>query len=107
MFCEYPSTSVEIRIDRPTVTTFLQYLPNVILNLLYRLETVMKGREDREKFGSRKGKLNEHASTTNKQKLKNKNFMMLKHKLKGKAKKSFVEKQKHLKKSMLRSKKFK
>ena len=72
-----------------------------------RLATVMEGREGREKFGSRKSKMNEHASTTNKQKLKNKSFMMLKHKFKGKAKKSFVDKQKDLKKSMLRSKKFK
>jgi protein SDA1 len=77
------------------------------LTTVFRLETVMKGREDREKFGGRKAKMNEHASTTNKQKLKNKNFMMLKHKLKGKAKKSFVQKQKDLKKSMIRSKKFK
>jgi len=68
---------------------------------------VMKGREGREKFGSRKTKLNEHASTSNKQKLKNKSFMMMKHKLKRKAKKSFVDKQKDLKKSMIRSKKFK
>ena len=67
----------------------------------------MKGREGREKFGSRKTKLNEHASTSNKQKLKNKSFMMMKHKLKRKAKKSFVDKQKDLKKSMIRSKKFK
>ena len=72
-----------------------------------RLATVMEGREGREKFGSRKAKVSEHASTTNKQKLKNKSFMMLKHKFKGKAKKSFVDKQKDLKKSMLRSKKFK
>lgn len=68
---------------------------------------MMKGREGREKFGSRKTKLNEHASTSNKQKLKNKSFMMMKHKLKRKAKKSFVDKQKDLKKSMIRSKKFK
>ena len=58
---------------------------------------MMKGREGREKFGSRKTKLNEHASTSNKQKLKNKSFMMMKHKLKRKAKKSFVDKQKDLK----------
>lgn len=72
-----------------------------------RLATVMAGREDRGQFGSRKGKLNEHASTTNKQKLKNKSFMMMKHKLKSKAKKSFVDKQRDLKKALLRSKKFK
>ena len=71
-----------------------------------RMKTVMEGREDREKFGSRKRKMNENASTTNKQKLKTKNFMMVKGKFKAKAKKSFVQKQKDLKKSMMRSRKF-
>jgi len=72
-----------------------------------RLASVKEGREDREKFGSRKRKMNEHASTTNKQKLKTKNFMMVKGKFKHKAKKSFVQKQKDLKQSMMRSRKFK
>lgn len=72
-----------------------------------RLASVLEGREDREKFGSRKGKMNEFASTTHKEKKKNKNFMMVKHKMKFKAKKSFVEKQRQLKASMLRSRKFK
>lgn len=72
-----------------------------------RLQTVMDGREGREKFSAKKGKMNEFASTTNKQKLKNKNFMMVKSKFKAKAKKSFVQKQKDLKRAMLRSRKFK
>ena len=72
-----------------------------------RLATVLEGREGREKFGSRKGKMNEHASTSNKQKEKNKNFSMVKNKLRAKAKKSFVQKQRDLKKSMLRSRKYK
>ena len=72
-----------------------------------RLATVLEGREGREKFGSRKGKMNPMSSTTNKQKLKNKNIMMVKHKFKAKAKKSFVQKQRDLKKAMLRSQKFK
>lgn len=72
-----------------------------------RLATVLEGREGREKFGSRKGKMNEHASTSNKQKAKNKNFSMVKNKLRAKAKKSFVQKQRDLKKSMLRSRKYK
>ena len=72
-----------------------------------RLATVLEGREGREKFGSRKGKMNPKSSTTNKQKLKNKNFMMVKGKFKAKARKSFVQKQKDLKKAMLRSRKFK
>ena len=72
-----------------------------------RLATVIEGRTDREKFGSRKSKMDPFASTTNKEKMKSKNFMMMKHKLKFKSKRSFVEKQRQLKKSMLRSRKFK
>ena len=72
-----------------------------------RLATVIEGRTDREKFGSRKSKMDPFASTTNKEKMKSKNFMMMKHKLKFKSKRSFVEKQRQLKKSMLRSQKFK
>ena len=33
-----------------------------------RLATVMEGRKDREKYGAKKGKQNEHASTTHKEK---------------------------------------
>jgi len=65
-----------------------------------RLATVMAGREDREKFGQRKGKMSEHASTTNKDKAKKKNFMMMKHKLRRKVKKSFVDKQRTLRKTL-------
>ena len=72
-----------------------------------RLATVMEGRKDREKFGSRKGKTNEFASTTHKEKSKKKNFMMLKPKLKFKSKRSFVEKQARMRTAMMKSKKFK
>eukprot|EP00730_Choanoeca_flexa_P006259 TRINITY_DN12119_c0_g2_i2.p1 TRINITY_DN12119_c0_g2~~TRINITY_DN12119_c0_g2_i2.p1 ORF type:complete len:706 (+),score=234.51 TRINITY_DN12119_c0_g2_i2:3031-5148(+) len=44
-----------------------------------RLAQVMEGREDRGKYGFRKGKLSEHASSTNKDKAKRKNPMMLKY----------------------------
>jgi protein SDA1 len=65
------------------------------------------GREGREKFGNKKSKLNEFASTTNKQKAKKKNFSMMKHKIKTKGKKSFREKQIALKKRLLKQQKFK
>jgi protein SDA1 len=42
-----------------------------------RLADVMKGREDRGKFGMPKGRMSEHASTTNKEKARLKNPMML------------------------------
>jgi len=65
-----------------------------------RLATVMKGREGREAFGSKKkraGSEKTSIGSTNKSKAKKKNFMMLKHKIKRKAKRSFVEKQQDLK----------
>uniref|UniRef100_A0A0K2TS45 Protein SDA1 n=1 Tax=Lepeophtheirus salmonis TaxID=72036 RepID=A0A0K2TS45_LEPSM len=72
-----------------------------------RLESVKKGREDREKFGSNRGKSNENSGSSHKVKNKKKNFSMLKHKLKFKVKRSFVDKQRNLKKALLKSKKFK
>lgn len=74
-----------------------------------RLESVLKGREDRGKFGGgRKAKLDENSSTSNKQKNKKKNFSMLKHKIKAKqTKKSFREKQQELKKRLVKQRKFK
>ena len=72
-----------------------------------RLETVMEGRKDRGKFGSKKAKADENSSTSHKVKAKKKNFMMVKHKLKFKAKRSFAEKARDLKKSLTRSRKFK
>jgi len=67
-----------------------------------RMEAILGGREDREKFGSRKNKKAEGASVTNKQKSKKKNFSMMKHKIKAKGKKSFREKQVALKKRLIK-----
>eukprot|EP00050_Salpingoeca_kvevrii_P018343 m.73051 g.73051 ORF g.73051 m.73051 type:complete len:690 (-) comp8021_c0_seq2:72-2141(-) len=69
-----------------------------------RLASVMEGREDRGKFGARKGRMNENASTTNREKARQKNPMMLRHafKLRSKAKLSLVEKQKRKRKSLAR-----
>ncbi|UJR16558.1 hypothetical protein I4U23_003459 [Adineta vaga] len=68
-----------------------------------RLETVLAGREGREKFGKWK-KEKGHAGTTNKEKLKNKNFQMLKPKLRKKQKRSFRDKQIALRDSLLKDK---
>jgi protein SDA1 len=70
-----------------------------------RLETVREGQEGREKFGSRKGKMNPYASTSNKEKRKGKNFMMLKHKIKTKKKKSFKEQQFSYRKTLEKTRK--
>ena len=71
-----------------------------------RIESVMAGREGREKFGH-KAKKDPGASLTNKQKAKKKNFSMMKHKIKTKGKKSFREKQVALKKRLIKTQKFK
>ncbi|KAK4286885.1 hypothetical protein Pmani_040026 [Petrolisthes manimaculis] len=71
-----------------------------------RMETVLAGREGRANFGATKGRLNPHASTTNREKAKSKNFMMMKHKNAGKQKMSFRDRQQRLKLSLLRKKKF-
>ncbi|CAH8533406.1 unnamed protein product [Schistosoma bovis] len=72
-----------------------------------RMESIEEGRIGREKYGFKVNRLNAYASTTNREKLKNKTFQMIKHKIRGKAKRSFQQKQialrDHLKKLMKRS----
>ena len=74
------------------------------MNLIYfffiRLEAVKAGREGREKYGSKVGRMNPFASTTNKEKRKKKTFMMMKHKIRGKNKVSYETKLARLKKSL-------
>lgn len=72
-----------------------------------RLESVMKGREDREKFGYRDKRRNANCSKTNTEKKKNKNFGMMRLKARSKVKKSFKDKQQHLRKHLLKQKKMK
>lgn len=72
-----------------------------------RLGAVLAGREGRDKYGKARAKLNPHASTTNKQKTRGKNFMMMKHKVKGKQKVSFRDKQMKLRKALLKQQKYK
>lgn len=54
---------------------------------------LQKGQEGREKFGYKDGRLNPFSSKTNREKRKNKNFMMIKHKVRAKTKRSFKDKQ--------------
>merc|ERR1712002_89369 len=67
-----------------------------------RVASIMDGREGRGKFGAKEKRSNPHASTTNKEKRKNKTFAMVKHKLKGKIKRSYHDKQQALKTSLLK-----
>lgn len=72
-----------------------------------RLETVQAGRQDRERFGWKDGRVNENCSKTNKEKRKTKNFGMLRHKARSKVKKSFRDKQMAMRKHLLHQKKMK
>ncbi|CCE64319.1 hypothetical protein TPHA_0H01110 [Tetrapisispora phaffii CBS 4417] len=72
-----------------------------------RLQKVMEGREGREKFGSRRGKRDTVRSTTNKEKARRKNFVMMIHKrsVTGKQKMSLKDKQKVLRAHITKQKK--
>lgn len=74
-----------------------------------RLEAVMEGRKDRE-FGSKKGKKldSKPHSTTNKEKARKKNFIMMIHTrdIQGKNRKSLRDKQKSLKANIEKQKKY-
>lgn len=72
-----------------------------------RLESVMKGRTGREKFGYKDGRKNEHCSKTNREKRKRKNFGMMRNKARSKVKKSFKDKQQSMRKHLLKQKKMK
>lgn len=73
-----------------------------------RLAAVKEGREDRDKFGSRKSKHAEkQRSTTNKEKARKKNFVMMIHKkqVQGKAKRSLRDQQRVLRAHITKQKK--
>lgn len=73
-----------------------------------RMASIQEGREGREKFGSNKGK-KERGSTTNREKARNKNFMMVAHKTSvlWKSKRSLFDKQKSLRAAIEKQKKLK
>lgn len=70
-----------------------------------RIESVREGQADREKYGFKDGRLNPFSSKTNREKRKNKNFMMIKHKVRGKIKRSFKDKQIALRNYLIKQKK--
>lgn len=72
-----------------------------------RLESVQAGRVDRVKYGYRDNRKNEHCSRTNREKKKNKNFLMMRHKARSKVKKSFRDKQIALRNHLTKQKKMK
>ncbi|XP_066999106.2 protein SDA1 homolog [Anabrus simplex] len=72
-----------------------------------RLESVKKGQEDREKYGYQDRRQNPFSSKTNREKRKTKNYMMVKHKVQRKVKRSFKEKQIALRNHLIKLKKMK
>ena len=72
-----------------------------------RVESIKKGREGREKFGFKDNRKNPFSSKTNNEKRKTKNYNMIRHKARGKIKKSFREKQIKLRKHLVQQKKMK
>ncbi|KAL4229769.1 Protein SDA1 [Mactra antiquata] len=73
-----------------------------------RLATVMEGRVDRPKYTHGPRKMNPHASTTNRDKERGKNYTMIKHKVMNRKKKrSFRDKQIALRNSLLKKQKTK
>lgn len=72
-----------------------------------RVDSVEKGRDGREKFGYIDKRVNEHCSKTNREKRKTKNFQMIRHKVRGKIKSSFKDKQVRLRNHLVKQKKMK
>lgn len=74
-----------------------------------RLATAMAGRTDRKEFVRKRTKLNPHASTSNKEKKRSKNFMMMRYSqnVRTKGKRSFREKQIALRDALLKKRKHK
>ncbi|CAX40102.1 nuclear protein required for actin cytoskeleton organization, putative [Candida dubliniensis CD36] len=72
-----------------------------------RIAHAKEGKEDREKFGSRKGKRDAPHSTTNKEKARKKNFVMMIHKkaVQGKQKLSLRDRQRVLRAHITKQKK--
>jgi protein SDA1 len=72
-----------------------------------RIAQAKEGREDRDKFGSHKGKRDAPHSTTNREKARKKNFVMMIHKrdVQGKNKMSLRDKQKSLRAHITKQKK--
>lgn len=74
-----------------------------------RLATAMAGKPEKKEFVRKRTKLNPHASTSNKEKKRKKNFMMMRHSqnVRTKGKRSFREKQIALRDALLRKRKHK
>lgn len=99
-------TGHQLRNEDNVESSDLVYADKRKMNKEERIASIMEGREDREKFGSRKGKREKEHSTTNREKERKKNFVMMIHKksVQGKKKMSLRDRQKVLKAHITRQK---
>lgn len=90
-------------VDSETLTGPVKYKQN----REERIQKILEGREGRDKFGSRRGKRDKAHSTTNREKARKKNFVMMIHKrsVQGKQKMSLRDKQKVLRAHITKQKK--
>lgn len=94
--------------DKKKYISKLIYVFIIYFSLIYFCFVFLqKGQEAREKFGYKDGRQNPLCSKTNREKKKTKAFQMLKHKIKGKVKRSFKEKQIALRNHLLKQKRMK
>lgn len=99
-------TGMKLRNEEEVDSTNLVNIDRKKMNKEERMASIKEGREDREKFGSRRGKNETAHSTTNREKEKKKNFVMMIHKrsVQGKNKMSLRDKQKVLRAHIHRQK---
>ena len=70
-----------------------------------RIQSVRAGQEDKDKYGFKDRRVNPQCSKTNREKRKTKAYSMIKHKVRGKIKRSFKDKQIALRNHLLKQKK--
>lgn len=99
-------TGMKLRNEEEVDSTNLVNVDKRKMNKEERMVSIQEGREDREKFGSRRGKNETPHSTTNREKERKKNFVMMIHKrsVQGKNKMSLRDKQKVLRAHIHRQK---
>lgn len=99
-------TGMKLRNEEEVDSSVLVNVDRRKMNKEERMASIKEGREDREKFGSRRGKNETPHSTTNREKERKKNFVMMIHKkaVQGKRKMSLRDRQKVLKAHVVRQK---
>lgn len=104
-----PKRKLEEKVKEPSELVKLGDIENIYKKRKHdketRIKSVRDGQVDREKFGYKDGRMNVHCSKTNRERRKKKNYQMIKHKVQGKIKRSFKDKQIALRNHLLKMKK--